>query len=49
MFPVKEANNMLIYTLDIIVISEGINEDKIIIYSTSNQHKGVNRFFCRDV
>lgn len=49
MFPVKEANNTLIYTLDIIVISKGINEDKIIIYSTSNQHKGVNRFFYRDV
>ena len=49
MFPAKEANNVLIYGLDTIIISKGINEDKIIIYSTSNQHKGVNRFFWRDV
>ena len=27
---VKEANNILMYTLDIIVISEDISEDKII-------------------
>lgn len=32
LFPVKEANNMLICTLNIIVISKAINKDIIIIY-----------------
>lgn len=41
--PVKEANNMLIYTLAITVISKDINEDKIIICITLNQHKNVDK------
>lgn len=42
---------MLIYTLDIIVISNDINEDKT-IFLTLNQHKGAGRnaiFFSKEV